>query len=372
MPQPVVSSRYLFFRSPPKSVLVLNPACFPTSTKFTSSEAGFSSGPAGVAKPQVSGAAMPKICSNDRTNALRLSVWRTLRRVKSRPASLMLVLQFRRINVVYTPRRGKMSSLPPSPRIIALYVVSCLASAPHLCLSQQAAAVPASPEALHLELRRPVRPWEFVDAVGQRAAIFGDETGSMEAWVYPVKLLRDFKLRFHLRDRVLQAEDYARELVVRPEGPSIVYATASFTVRETLVVPPDQPGGFVRLDIDTYETLQIEAQFVRDFQLMWPAGLGGTYIEWDKKLNVFKIGPDQKPYAGVVGSPQTAAHTLESFSNSGSSNLNSLSLEPVPTGQSTQFIFIAGSANGPKDAAQEYDRLREDPGQLQDSARKYY
>jgi GH15 family glucan-1,4-alpha-glucosidase len=194
----------------------------------------------------------------------------------------------------------------------------------------------------------------------------------MEAWVYPVKLLRDFKLRFHLKDRILPARDYARELIVHPGGTSIVYATAGFTVRETLVVPPDEAGALVRLDIDTFEPLQIEAQFVRDFQLMWPAGLGGTYIEWDKKLNVFAIGHEQKIYAGVVGSPQTAAHTLEFFSNSGSSNLNSLSLQPILSGQATQFIFIAGSAKGPQDAAREYAHLSEDAEILQKSAQKYY
>ncbi len=63
-----------------------------------------------------------------------------------------------------------------------------------------------------------MRPWEFIDAVGQHAAFFGNEAGTLEAWVYPLKLLRDFKLRFHLKDRVLEAQDYARELVVRPKG----------------------------------------------------------------------------------------------------------------------------------------------------------
>lgn len=261
-----------------------------------------------------------------------------------------------------------MRSFPPSLRIIALFVVSCLTSAPHLCLAQEAAA----PVPRQMELRRAVRPWEFVDAVGQRAAIFGDEAGTMEAWVYPIKLLRDLKLRFHLKDRALQARDYAREVVVHPEGPTIVYATAGFTVRETLIVPPDEPGAFVQLVVDTFEPLQIEAQFVRDFQLMWPAGLGGTYIEWDKQLNAFRIGHEQKIYAGVVGSPQTVAHTLEFFSNSGASNESSISLQPISSGQVTQFIFIAGSVKGPQEAAREYGRLLEDPEQWQNTARKYY
>src|SRR4029077_1628425 len=49
----------------------------------------------------------------------------------------------------------------------------------------------SSPEAQSrsLELSRPVRPWEFLCAVGTRAGLFGNEAGRMEAWVYPLKLL---------------------------------------------------------------------------------------------------------------------------------------------------------------------------------------
>jgi GH15 family glucan-1,4-alpha-glucosidase len=237
-------------------------------------------------------------------------------------------------------------------------------------LQTEAAHVPSSTR--ELELKRPVRAWEFLDAVGQRAAIFGNEAGRLEAWVYPIKLFRDFKLRFHLKDRVLRAEDYAREVVMHPEGPSIVYATAGFTVTETLVVPPDEPGGIIRLDVDTFEPLWIEAQFVRDFQLMWPAAVGGTYIEWDEHLNVFTLGHEQKIYVAVVGSPHTAAHTLEFFSNSGSSDLNSLSLQPLKQGRSTQFILLAGSIEGPPGAQREYDRLLKDSEEWQKSAHKYY
>src|SRR5207245_2125627 len=39
-----------------------------------------------------------------------------------------------------------------------------------------------------LELSRPVRPWEFVDAVGMRAGLLGRENGDFEGWVYPLKL----------------------------------------------------------------------------------------------------------------------------------------------------------------------------------------
>src|SRR5215470_13894618 len=148
---------------------------------------------------------------------------------------------------------------------VALIAIAILSSA------RSAAQLPVPVEPNQLELTRPVRPWEFLDAVGQRAALFGKESGVIEGWVYPLKVFRSFELRFHTENGILPAGSLARQIIVHPEGPSIVYAASSFTVRETLLVPPFEPGAIIRFDIDTFEPLQIEAGFVRDFQLMWPA-----------------------------------------------------------------------------------------------------
>jgi hypothetical protein len=46
--------------------------------------------------------------------------------------------------------------------------------------------------------------------------MFGNEAGTIEAWVYPLKLLRDFHLVFHVDDRTLPAESLARTVSVQP------------------------------------------------------------------------------------------------------------------------------------------------------------
>src|SRR6201984_3176140 len=88
-----------------------------------------------------------------------------------------------------------------------------------------------------LELSRTDRPWEFLSAVGTRAGLFGNEAGRMEAWVYPLKLLRDFRLQFHTEERAFPAEPLARTLITRPESSTIVYTGDTFSVRETFFVP---------------------------------------------------------------------------------------------------------------------------------------
>ena len=88
-----------------------------------------------------------------------------------------------------------------------------------------------------LELTRPVRSWEFLSATGTRAGIFGNESGRVEAWVYPLKIFRDFRLRFHTEDRVLDAASLARTVIVRPEATTILYTSDTFSVRETFLRP---------------------------------------------------------------------------------------------------------------------------------------
>jgi len=95
--------------------------------------------------------------------------------------------------------------------------------------------------------------------VGTRAGLFGDESGRMEAWVYPLKIFRELHLTFHSGDRALPAESLSRTLVVRPESATLLYAGDSFRVRETLFVPVHEQGAIIQFDIETEQPLEIEA-----------------------------------------------------------------------------------------------------------------
>src|SRR5215472_6936995 len=120
----------------------------------------------------------------------------------------------------------------------AIYLVFCSSIAP----AQQVQGP---------ELTRTVRSWEFLPVVGTRAGMFGDETGRFEAWVYPLKIFRDFHLIFHVGDRALPAEGLSRTLTVRPESATILYAGDSFRVQETTFVPVNEAGAVILLDIET-------------------------------------------------------------------------------------------------------------------------
>jgi glycogen debranching enzyme len=195
-----------------------------------------------------------------------------------------------------------------------------------------------------LELSRPVRPWEFVSATGTRAALFGNESGEIEAWVYPLKILRDFHLQFHLHSLDIPAESLARTITVRPESTTILYAGDTFTVRETLFVPIHEPGATIQFEIDTSEPVEIEAKFQSDFQLEWPAAITGIYSYWDSNLRAFVFFDDLKRYEAVVGSP-TADLTSEAYwTNYASSQNDSFRLGVTNKGHETKLIVIAGAS----------------------------
>jgi GH15 family glucan-1,4-alpha-glucosidase len=223
-----------------------------------------------------------------------------------------------------------------------------------------------------LELSRPVRPWEFLCSVGTRAGLLGNESGRMEAWVYPLKLLRDFRLQFHTEGRVLPAETLARTLITRPESSTIVYTGDTFSVRETFFVPVNEPGAIISLEVETEFPLEIEARFLRDFQLEWPAALGGTYSSWDKDQRAFYLGEETRKFAAFVGSPTATEARGEYQTNYSESAVNSFRLGVTNKGSDTRLIVMAGSLDGRPQAQATYKKLAGGYAELLRASAEYY
>jgi glycogen debranching enzyme len=223
-----------------------------------------------------------------------------------------------------------------------------------------------------MELSRTVRPSEFLPITGQRAALFGNEAGEMEAWVYPLKLFREFHLNFLTQGRVLPAEGLARTLTVRPESATLLYAGDTFTVRETFFVPVREQGAIIVLHVETEQPLEIEAVFRRDFQLEWPAALGATYLDWSATQHAFYFGEEQRKFAGFVGSPSASDAHAEYQTNYSESETSSFRLGATEKGKETKLIVIAASTEGRRAAEDTYRHLSADYAALLDESRQYY
>jgi len=245
-----------------------------------------------------------------------------------------------------------------------------------LILIVAAALVPGalaqSGENKPLLIQRPVRSWEFLCAVGKKAGIFGNESGRVEAWVYPLKVLRDFHLTIHHDGKAIPAETLVRTIEARPESTTLVYAGDTFSIREKFFVPVDEPGAVIAFEVETEEPLEIEVTLHRDFQLEWPAAIGGTYANWDAKLNAFTFGEESRKFAAVIGSPTAHDAHMEYEANYSSTHEDSFRLGATQKGRETKVVAIAGSIHGAAEAAATFQKLLSSYRELERQTAAYY
>ncbi len=248
----------------------------------------------------------------------------------------------------------------------------CLLAIVLICLSASPIRTNAQNQPKPLELSRPARASEFLPVVGQRAALFGQETGSLEGWVYPLKIFRDFHLNVLTEGRVLPAETLARTVTVRPECAVITYSGDTFSIRETLFVPVHEPGALMLFDVQTVQPLELEAGFERDFELEWPAAIGGTYINWDVDRRAFYFGEESKKYAAFLGSPTSTDASVEYFTNYSASRQSSFRLGVINKGRESRVIAFAASVQGAPDAEKTYKHLLADAAVLLIDSADFY
>ncbi len=150
----------------------------------------------------------------------------------------------------------------------------------------------------------PSRSGGYVGVEGRRAAAFGTETGELEVWAWPMKLLHGFALSFQtpLYADPIRGADIARTVEVAPAGATIVYTHPAFTVRERIFAPLGEPAVAIVLEVEAVRPIEIIASFRSDLQLAWPGGLGGQYIFWDDADKAFVLSESRRQYNAFIGS----------------------------------------------------------------------
>ncbi|HVQ30236.1 MAG TPA: GH116 family glycosyl hydrolase, partial [Vicinamibacteria bacterium] len=169
-----------------------------------------------------------------------------------------------------------------------------------------------------LALTGDVRPRQYLGVIGPKAAWLGTETGEAELWVHPLKLANGFHLDFKVPeyDAPVRGADVARRVEVRPELTTIVYSHATFTVREHILAPLNEPGLLVLLEVETYRPLEVVVSFRSVFQEAWPGAFGGQYVFWDGDAKAFVLSESRRLQNAFIGSPWArtgtshAAHAL--------------------------------------------------------------
>jgi len=232
-------------------------------------------------------------------------------------------------------------------------------------------AIATLAQSADLEISRPVRSWEFLDAVGPKAGVFGAENGTLEAWAYPLKIFKDLHLRFVTGNRVIPAESISRRLIAHAGSVTLLYSADEFSVAETIAVAIGEPGALIRLNVTAHDPIRIDVAFTRDFQLMWPASIGSSYEDWSAENKAFLFGADGYPYAAVFGSPNAELVNREYATNYSGDDQTVFTLGTA-SGTFERLLAFAGSVKSRGDALSVYRHLLSNPQKSFNDSESYY
>jgi glycogen debranching enzyme len=127
-----------------------------------------------------------------------------------------------------------------------------------------------------LTIVREAVPSKPFSVVGPRGAILGRQDGSFEAWIFPWKILSNFRISAEMQNYPvpIDVNENAAVIEVRPDHTTITFSHANFTLREVLFAPRNPPNGVGVLAFFQVEALRpvtFTFEFTPEMKRMWPA-----------------------------------------------------------------------------------------------------
>ncbi len=217
-------------------------------------------------------------------------------------------------------------------------------------------SIPDDPITLH----GAVTSQRFIAAHGRRGMIVGYAGESLEGWVYPFRIFRDYRVTFRFAGSSERIPAVAREVTVNPESVTRVYSSPSLMVRETMFVPLDEGGFVILYQVNSPRALRITAAFRPDLDLMWPGGIGGQSYGWDAQRRAFIFQESSGKYSALVGSPAAIEHSAPDSYNRPwlADRTLSLELEIPANSRDTMFPVVVSLTAPPYyDGPRTYDKL---------------
>ncbi len=170
----------------------------------------------------------------------------------------------------------------------------------------------------HTELGKPFT------VAGQCGAFMGEQNGSFEAWIFPVKLLSHFVISAAVEGYAVPIDlnADAAEIEVAPDHTTITYAHIAFTVREILFATrcdnaADTGAGIIALfQIEARRPVTLTFSFTPEVRRMWPApNYGPPGPEWvgNTTSGYYVLHEDFPDLAGAIAMPGTHPGILAPF-----------------------------------------------------------
>ncbi len=162
-----------------------------------------------------------------------------------------------------------------------------------------------------LVIRRHVEAGKPFTVAGARGVVLGQQEGTFEAWVLPVKLLSHFTIRAEVDGYSVPIDlnAAASEVEVFPDHTTITYSHIAFTLKQTMFAPEeaeDGTGAIVLFQIDSTRAMDLTFSFTPEMRPMWPQlGQGIPSAEWvkDSVGGLYVLHTDYPNLAGAVTIP---------------------------------------------------------------------
>ncbi len=157
----------------------------------------------------------------------------------------------------------------------------------------------------------PTRPFTVA---GEHGAIFGRQNGKFEAWVWPVKILSDFRISAELANYSVPIDVHAlaAQINVTPAETIITYSHAAFTIRQHMFAVRRNTTPIISVaayfEIDSIRPLNLTFSFTPEMLKNWPApNFGRPNSEWVQKGDdgAYILHTDNQDFSAIVAMPRT-------------------------------------------------------------------
>ena len=165
-----------------------------------------------------------------------------------------------------------------------------------------------------LEIVSPCIPRQPWTVAGEHGAFLGRQDGRFEAWLWPVKILSNFRIRAELANYSvpIDVNALAAEIKVTPAETTITYSHAAFTIRQHMFAArgtlAPAAGVAAYFEIESARPIEITFSFTPEMLRMWPApNFGRPNGEWVAHGNsgVYVLHTDNPHFSAIVAMPHT-------------------------------------------------------------------
>jgi len=154
------------------------------------------------------------------------------------------------------------------------------------------------------------RAGRFLIAPGERAMVGGYMSSGLEVWTYPLQLVRGYRVTFRLDGDTtdIDGRSAIRTVDETPTAATRIYAGPGWVVRERVFVPVDLPGATISYAVESSRPVAITVHFTPSLNLMWPGGIGGQEIHWDRVHSAYILDEPSHRFRGAIVSREIVRH----------------------------------------------------------------